>query len=231
MAEEEEYEEISEEEYEEGIGELFNVQVKGKVDPIWRLQRLLERCNILAVTGDEEAFGRAVEVLLGELPISVKRAVEARQEEYMSPRRVVYQFRTCMGVPLAGTPSEPLTSNPPDSPFYDPYLPDVPLNPIPVEEGPRIDYFALLEIIKEELEKANLTWEHRLEHKHLRKIESRLPEGIVSGAEKLLIDYIMQVRAEHSDLRIGWKQLLGELLQRTPALPVLKPKEEEEENE
>lgn len=100
-----------------------------------------------------------------------------------------------------------------------------PDNPVLDADGRVIS--PILVTVPEELERANLSWEYIQQHEPLRKIEKKLPEGIVSGAEKLLVDYIIQVRAEHPDLRIGWKQLLGELLQRAPALPVLKPEEEE----
>ena len=204
--------------------EFSDVEVKGRLDAKWRLERQLDRCNSLAIEAaldprKEEAFKRAVEVLLGDLPISIRQKVMDRRNEFIIPPREEWQYRYCAGQPM-GTPDNPVLDA--DGRVISPILVTVP------EE---LDPYALLEIIKEELERANLSWEYILQHEPLRKIEKKLPEGIVSRAEKMLVDYIMQVRAEHPDLRIGWKQLLGELLQRTPALPVLKPEEEEKEDE
>ena len=195
--------------------ELFDVELKDQVDATTILLRQLERCNILGTQGDEERFARAVEVLMDDLPLTVKERVKARRREWEYSYSG-WQYKWCGKYPM-GTPEDPVTD-----------AEGRVISPVFVEYPPQPDPYALLGVIKEELEKAGITWQHREEHKPIRKVGEPLPDSVVSEAEKILINYILRVRAENPELKIGWKQLLGELLQRTPAIPVLKPEEREE---
>ena len=42
----------------------------------------------------------------------------------------------------------------------------------------------------------------------------------------MLVKFIRQVRAENPELKIGWRQLVGELLQRSPEIPLFEEEEE-----
>ena len=113
----------------------------------------------------------------------------------------------------------------PDDPVCDEH--GNPISPVLVQRPDEVDPFALLRVIKEELEKGGLTWQYQQDHMPPRKVCEPLPEEIVSKAEKVFVDFIMRIRRENPDIKIGWKQLLGELLHRNPPLPVLKPGEGE----
>lgn len=120
--------------------ELFDLTVKGKFDPMSRLQRQLERVNVIASSGDDVMLENAIQVLYSELPINIKQAVDAREDEYRAvEEKLVFNF-------FAGLP------------INNPKLG----SPRKVAEE-YIDWLKLLEVIKEELEKANLTWEYREE--------------------------------------------------------------------
>ena len=202
-----------EEEKEEEISGLFDVEVKGRINAPVSLMRQLERCNILGSTGDEEKFMRAVMMLLDDLPLAVKRRVEARRDEYMVGGPEWFYLKNC-GYPMGH----------PDDPVCDEH--GNPISPVLVNRPEEPDPYMLLSVIKEELERANLTWEYREEHKAIRKIGEPLPEGIVSRAEQMLVRFIRQVRAENPELKIGWRQLVGELLQRSPEIPLFEEEEE-----
>jgi len=189
------------------------------VDAAWRLQRQLERCNVLATRASLteegfEAFKQAVATLLGDLPIGVRQRVEAREEDYIIKGGPEWHYIYNAGVPM-GTPDDPVCDEHGN-----------PISPVLVQQPDEVDPFALLSVIKEELEKGGLTWEYREEHKAIRKIGEPLPEGIVSRAEQMLVRFIRQVRAENPELKIGWRQLVGELLQRSPEIPLFEEEEE-----
>ncbi len=149
--------------------DLFDPQVKGRVDPIARLARQLERCNMVLVMGDVVTFENSVLALKGDLPMSVKEAVLARKGEFNSAP-VRYEYMTTCGVNI-GTPKNPFVSVP-GHPEWD-FLLDIPkpyrdahmedkitiLSPTRIK-GEITDYIDLYEIIKEELEKAGLTWRY-----------------------------------------------------------------------
>jgi len=175
--------------------ELFAVEVKGKVDPIWRLQRQLERCNIIGSTGDEEAFERAVEVLYSELPMQIKQAVDGREDEFRGTEEKLV-FINFAGVPIR---NKELGS------------------PQRVEEE-RFDYFKLFEVIKEEIEKAKLSWEYKEEHKPLRGIMTPIPDGILNAARELIKNFLEDLERS-SGLTIRYKDLLAQLLQRKAPEP------------
>ena len=203
----------------EEIEDLYIRDLKEKIDARWRLQRQLERCNLLAIeaaSSEEkyEAFRQAVEVLLGDLPIRIRKRVEAREEDYVIKGGPEWHYIYNAGVPM-GTPDDPVCDEHGN-----------PISPVLVQQPDEVDPFALLSVIKEELEKGGLTWEYREEHKAIRKIGEPLPEGIVSRAEQMLVRFIRQVRAENPELKIGWRQLVGELLQRSPEIPLFEEEEE-----
>ncbi len=141
-------------------------QVKGRVDPISRLARQLERCNLILGEGNIETFESSVLALKGDLPLRVKECVLARKDEFNSAP-VEWKYIMCCGQRV-GTPKNPLISvkdhpdwefmNQVPKPFREEYQDRIEiLSPIRIDDL-RTDYIDLFEIIKEELEKAGLTW-------------------------------------------------------------------------
>jgi len=175
--------------------ELFAVEVKGKVDPIWRLQRQLERCNIIGSTGVEEEFERAVEVLYSELPLHIKQAVDRREHEFrgVEKKRVPVVFA---GVPITNSDM---------------------IKPKNIEEE-IVDYFKLFEIIKEEIEKAKLSWEYKEEHKALKAIPEPIPEEILNVARDVVKGFLEDLEKK-SGKTVLYKNLLAQLLQKKTPEP------------
>ena len=137
----------------EDVEDLYTREMKEKIDAKWRLERQLDRCNRLAIDAAldparEEAFKQAVEVLLGDLPLRIKQKVLDREDEFIIPPREEWHYRYCGNQPM-GTPENPVTD-----------AEGRVISPILVTTPEDLDPFALLEIIKEELEKGGVSWEY-----------------------------------------------------------------------
>jgi len=220
---------ITPEEESELLEALFDSTVKGRVDQIWRMNRQMERCAILRSRAalEPESYNAAVRELKSTLPVEVLNRVNQREEEECIVEYEDYEYvKDRCGVPL-GTPEHPFMSNPPDSPHFDPNLPNYVISPKQVTKT-EFDYERLHDIIKEEAERANLTWEYTKKAPKALKIEEPLPDGLVSMVEKALVDVLPQVRRAYPNVKIGWLDLVRALNERAPPTPVLE--EEVKEN-
>jgi len=121
-----------EEPQEEAISDLFSLKVKGRVDAAWRLQRQLERCNVLAARAplSEEGFETFKQTLLGDLPIGVRQRVEAREEDYIIKGGPEWHYIYNAGVPM-GTPDDPVCDEHGN-----------PISPVLVQRPDEVDPFA-----------------------------------------------------------------------------------------
>jgi len=227
-------EHITQEEKDSMMDNLFDIKVKGKVDVIWRLQKQLERCNMILGMGNFEAFENSVLALKGDLPMGVKEAVLDRQGEFNSTP-VRYQYTNCCGVKV-GTIKNPMVDVP-GHPEWE-FLLDVPkpyreshvdeidiLSPIKVEET-ETDYIDLYEIIKEELEKAGTSWQYEKKIPKAMKIQETLPKKIINEIVKNRVDLLMSLRQDYPEMVLGYRDLnVG--WHETPQTPVFERGEDE----
>lgn len=207
---------MSEEESEKfvSLDDIYLRELKDKIDSPWRLQRQLERCNILAAGENEKAFQDSVEITLDELPIEIKSNVMARENEYWVTPEPDYQFKYNCGVPV-GSIEQPVMLNDPEDWDYDSSRSTVPWSPVLVETPPYIDHKKLLAIIKEEAERGGLSWQYEKFEKEVGRIPQLIPEPILEDYERL----ISQTMLEHR--RQGIMYSFNDLLE---SLQKLKPK-------
>ncbi len=208
-------ERISQDEKDDMMDNLFNPVVKGRVDSIWRLQKQLERCNMLIASPDISAFESSILALKGDLPMGVKEAVLTRTNEFnSSPER--YKYMNTCGQKV-GTLKNPLVSVE-GHPEYD-FLLDIPkllretyrdritiLSPIKSQEV-ETDYFDLFEIIKEELERAGTTWQYEKKIPKAMKIQETLPKKIINEIVKNRVDLLMSLRQDYPEMVLGYRSL------------------------
>lgn len=211
----------ADEEREDIVDELFNAQVKGKVDPVWRLQRQLERCNILLGTGDIEVFQNSVLALKGDLPMGIKAAVISRSGDYNS-NVVKYDYEhagpTRLGTvanPLVRVRGHPEWGSMMDIPqsFRDEHEDLISIwSPIKVE-GEETDYIDLFEIIKEEIEKGGASWQYEkrtLKFKETQKFQEKqevLPKKVISAIVRIRTLHLLHLRRLYPDLKISYREM------------------------
>jgi len=218
----------------EEVEELYTREVKEKIDAKWRLERQLDRCNRLAIEAafdpaKEEAFKRAVGAALDDLPIRIKQHVLERKDEYYIPPQQVWRYQFCGKHPM-GTPDNPVRDA--EGRVISPVLETTPED---------LDPYALLGVIKEELEKGGLAWEYeKLLREEGRVEKEELAEEIVSEYEEMITQMVIKHRRKWLELRksdpqeakkyfYSWTQLLDAFRKMKPKMPV--PTEGKEENE
>jgi len=197
-----------------GLDDAYLREIKGKIDSLWKIQRQMERCAILRakITVDPESYYSSVRELFSDCPINVKEGVLKREAEYnvIMPK---YRFRECCGRPMIGTPENPL---------IDEETGDV-VNPIFEGEESKIDYEKWHDIIKEELDKANLRWEYRKAIKEEGLVPKPLSEKIIneikSEVEKLIFEH------RKKGYMYTWFEFLDTLRKMKPQLPTPPPEQ------
>lgn len=197
---------------------LFDINIKGRVDPVWRLQRQLERTNIVLGTGDIVTFENSVLALKGDLPISIKNAVLKRSDDY-NKTIVEYVFKENCGIKM-GTIKNPLVSvhghpewedlqSVPKS-FRDKYEDRISIySPVEVETT-RTDYITLFEVMKEEIEKAGVSWQHTDrtgEALKVQKIQVTLPKAVITSIVRNRVALLLEIRKTNPELIIGYRDL------------------------
>ena len=105
------------------VGDIFNKEIKGKIDAPWRFTRQLERCNVLMASADLQGFESSVRALLGDLPLHIKNIVIDRKSEFNPEPHPTYEYIDNCGIRV-GTPDNPLISVA-DHPEWD-FLNEVP---------------------------------------------------------------------------------------------------------
>jgi len=213
-----------------GVDPLFAVDIKGTSNPQFRLQRQLERCNVLSTHMDITVFETAVRTALGDCPLHIKTRVLARGKEYNNIPDAEYKYEFCANARI-GTPSNPSVS------WHDKRYEPGPLQDRPgwekMEEdldyavySPRLvprkemtDYEGLLGIIKEELDNAGLGWK-----RDTRNIEItpetgiELPEGVAKKIEDAIVPLYLDYRAKNPG--ISYQEFAKSQLSRTPRTPL-----------
>ena len=181
------------------IDDVYLREVKNRIDASWRLQRQLERCNILSAQldkpGNQNSFENSVLALLGDLPTYVRRSVEARKTDYTVTPEPRYQFKYSCQVPM-GTIENPLQYNKPEDYDYDPNEPTVTYSPIKVTDPPYIDYIKLLQIIKAELESGGASWQLQKTLKDLGMVPTNISKSLVNQYEKTIKNLISEHRKQ-----------------------------------
>lgn len=206
---------IDQEEKDMMMDSLFDIRIKGKVDVIWRLQKQLERCNMILAMGNIEAFESSVLALKGDLPMGVKKAVLARTDEFNSTP-IRYEYTNCCGVNV-GTPDNPMISveghrewdflDQVPKPFRDEYKDRIhTVSPRRIEET-ETDYIDLYEIIKEELERAGSTWQYEKKIPKAMKIQEKLPKHIVKEIVGNRVDFLLNLRNQYPKMALGYRDL------------------------
>ena len=217
------------------IDNLFDATVKGKVDAVWRLQRQLERCNILLGTGDMATFENSVWALLGDLPMSVRETILARSGDYNN-KVTSYKFESCCGI-NAGTLQNPVVQVkghlewefmidvPQD--FQDRF-PDRILRISPIAHTElKTDYIKLYQIIKEELEKSGASWQYEKKTGKAMKVEEDLSREIINIIVDNRVGLLQNLRKRFPHKTLGYRDL-NTGWDREPATPVYEREKEEE---
>ena len=125
----------------------------------------------------------------------------------------------------------------PDDPVCDEH--GNPISPVLVQQPDEVDPFALLSVIKEELEKGGVSWEYeRLLREEGRVEKEGLAEEIISEYEQMITQMVIKHRKKWLELKkvdpkeakkyfYSWTQLLDAFRKMTLKMPV--PMEEEKE--
>jgi len=188
---------------------IFDKEVRDKIDSSYRCQRQLERCNILATQAGDPVknieFENSVEALMGDLPTKIRLAVLDRREDYIVKPEPRWQYLKA-GRYNMGTP---------DNPVKDDY--GNVISPIKVQDPPFEDPMTKLSIIKEELESGGASWRY---DKTLRD-EGRTPRLIPFEAEQELENVIRDTVVKHrkAGVMYSWADLLLSLQKAKFAIP------------
>ncbi len=206
---------ISPQDRSDRIENLFNPLVKSNVDAKWRLQNQLERTNIVLGSGDQIGFINSVVALRGDLPLNIKQAVIARVKEYVTkPDKYTYEMSCHVKL---GTIENPLVRCA-DHPEWG-SLQDIPdtwkkENPdkwsiwSPIKTNEEVtSWTTLFEIIKEEIEKGGVSWQHVQETKDAGKIPIMYPKEIISLIVKDRVKTLLYIRKNYPDIKIGYQDM------------------------
>lgn len=207
------------------VEDIYKRKLKDRVDPPYRLQNQLKRCNILASRGDPLVFESAVRTLIGDLPYSVKTTVQERIEnECTIVPPVIWKYIEFCGHRL-GTTKKPFVTNDPNGIDYNPNEPSDPISPYEFHPAPYIDYEKVLGIVKEELEFGGGSWRYDKALKEMGSIPKELPAKV----KKKLIDAILGVYLEHraEGILYSWSDFLDNMRREQPRIPLLPIPEKE----
>lgn len=215
------------------VEDIFNKEIKGKIDAPWRFTRQLERCNVLMAGENLQAFEASVRALLGDLPLHIKNKVMDRKSEFNVVPPSSYNYMNNCGINI-GTPDNPFVSVVEHSEWD--FLNEVPdsfreynedkitiLSPVEVEGVEYTDHEKLLEIIKEEADEGGLGWRYDNIRYETGPVETILPAGLASDIEKILVTQMIEHRK--SGNMYSWAEMIGSMQSRTPNTPT-PPKEE-----
>lgn len=215
-----------EEEIEYGsVGSIFDTEIRGKIDAPWRLQRQIERCNVLISSDNVPAFDAAVRALMGDLPYKIKTNVLARSKEYdVQATKWIY---TKWRGRRQGTPENPVLNNDPaDWINYDPKQPTTVKSPIEVPDN-YTDYERMLDVIKEEIELGHISWKYDAKGLNWGEVESPLSPGLTKRFTKAIVAEIAAQRKEgHVD--VNFREAVASQLGLNPPTPSY-PKEKVEQ--
>jgi len=189
------------------VDKLFDVQVKGKIDPAWRLQRQLERCNVLMCGQDVSIFEAAVRALLGDIPLRIKARVLKRSKDFndMIKRPIVSYW---CGVPQYK------------------YDDDGKRIPPEVVEEETTDYEKLFAFIKEELEIGGTTWRYDTKKINIGEVEKPISKKITNFVTDKMVEALLDLRAK-GYVDLSFQDIVASQIGLKPPTPTFTIEEEE----